>query len=94
MIAYSKGRDNLKKNKKFYGGNMVKCSRCGKDYKESKNFGASGEIRVAICRACPVDNVFAVCERCDDFGKIELDPCPNCGVWNMWEFQKMVPVED
>ena len=82
------------KIKNFTEVNMIRCSRCGRDYKESKKFGVTGEIRVAICRACPVDNVFAVCDRCDDFGKIELDPCPNCGAWNMWEFKKMVPVED
>lgn len=72
---------------------MQRCSRCGTDYEESNEFGASGEIRVASCRACPAGNVFAVCERCEDLSKIELDSCPGCGAWNMWEIQKMVPVD-
>ncbi len=72
---------------------MLRCSKCGTDYEVSLDFQASGEVRVASCRACPVDNIYAVCEKCEDLDKIESDSCPGCGAWNMWEIRKMVPVE-
>jgi hypothetical protein len=71
---------------------MQRCGKCGTDYEVSNEFGTPGEIRVASCRACPAGNVFVVCERCEDLSKIELDSCPGCGAWNMWEIQKMDPV--
>ncbi len=72
---------------------MHRCIKCGTDYEVSLDFDAPGGVRVANCRACPVDNVYAVCERCENLDRIESDACPGCGVWNMWEIQKMVPVE-
>ncbi len=72
---------------------MKRCSKCGTDYDVSLGFHATGEVRVASCRVCPVDNIYAVCERCEDLDKLESDSCPGCGAWSMWEIQKMVPVE-
>ena len=72
---------------------MVRCSKCGTDYEESLALYASNEVRVASCRACPVDNIYAVCEKCENIDRMESDSCPGCGNWNMWEIRKMVPVE-
>jgi hypothetical protein len=71
---------------------MVSCSECGTNYDISLALGASGEVRVASCRVCPVDRIFAVCERCADLDQIESNPCPQCGASHMWEIQKMIPV--
>jgi hypothetical protein len=70
---------------------MRKCILCGTEYNENQDFDAPGEVRVLSCRACPVDNIYAVCERCEKLERIEMDACPGCGAWNMWEIQKLVP---
>jgi hypothetical protein len=72
---------------------MVRCSSCGKDYEVSLDFYAPGEVRVASCRACPVDNIYSICEKCENLNNVEMDSCPGCGAWNMWEIRKMVPVD-
>lgn len=72
---------------------MFRCSRCGREYEESLDFYAKDEVRVASCRACPVDNIYTVCEKCEDVDRIGLESCPGCGAWNMWEIHKMIPVE-
>ena len=69
---------------------MVTCSQCGTSFDVSLALVATGEVRVAHCRVCPVDRVYAVCEKCDNLNRVENNPCPRCGA-TMWEVNKMVP---
>jgi hypothetical protein len=70
---------------------MLRCIMCGTNYDVSLDFNAPDEVKVAHCRACPVDNIYAVCERCENLEQIQMGACPSCGAWYMWEIQKMVP---
>jgi hypothetical protein len=71
---------------------MVRCNKCGTNYDVSLALASSDEVRVASCRVCPVDRIFAVCERCADLNEIESNPCPWCGATHMWEIRKMISV--
>jgi hypothetical protein len=70
---------------------MRKCIKCGIEFNVSLDFDAPGEVKVLSCRACPVDNIYAVCEKCEKLEPIQMDACPGCGAWSMWEIQKMIP---
>jgi len=71
---------------------MVKCSVCKKWYDVSLALTAKGEVKVAKCRVCPVDAVYAVCENCSNIGQIQDRSCPSCNAQNMWEITKMISV--
>jgi hypothetical protein len=68
----------------------VRCSKCGTSFDVSIVLGATGEVRVAQCRVCPVNKVFAICERCADLDQVQEGPCPWCKADNMWEISSMV----
>jgi hypothetical protein len=50
-----------------------------------------GSVKVASCRVCPVDRVYAVCERCADLEATKQSACPGCGAREMWQVQGMDP---
>ena len=70
---------------------MVRCSKCGTNFDVSLALGATGEVRVAQCRVCPGNAVFAVCERCANLGQVQKTPCPSCNANHMWQISGMVP---
>ena len=53
---------------------MVTCSKCGTSFEVSLALVTTGDIRVARCRVCPVDKVYAICERCADLNRVENNP--------------------
>jgi hypothetical protein len=71
---------------------MVRCSKCGTNFDVSIMLGATGEVRVAQCRVCPVNAVFAICERCADLDQVQKGPCPWCKAKHMWQISNMLPV--
>jgi len=71
---------------------MVTCNKCGKNFDVSLSLVAEGEIRIAKCRVCPTNAIYAVCEHCTNLNQIQKNPCPSCHAQNMWEISKMVPV--
>ena len=72
---------------------MIKCSKCGTSFDVSLRLIATGEVRVATCRVCPVDSVFAVCERCADLDQVQKSSCPRCRAEHMWQIESMLPLK-
>jgi len=69
---------------------MLRCSKCGRQYAPSLSL-MGGSLKVASCRVCPVDRVYAVCERCADLEATKQSACPGCGAREMWQVQGMDP---
>lgn len=72
---------------------MIKCSKCRTTFDTSLLLGATGEVRIAICRVCPEGEVLAICERCADLDQVQMSPCPRCGAEYLWEIRRMLPVK-
>jgi len=70
---------------------MVRCRKCGQLYEESLSL-MGGAVRVASCRVCPVDRIYAVCDRCADIEATKQSACPGCGARGMWQVRGMDPV--
>jgi DNA-directed RNA polymerase subunit RPC12/RpoP len=68
-----------------------RCSKCGRGYDVTLSFGEPNETRLANCRVCPANRVFAICERCANLDEIQASPCPWCGGRGMWQTQGTVP---
>jgi hypothetical protein len=69
---------------------MLRCDKCGQRYGESLSL-MGGSVKVASCQVCPVDRIFAVCERCADIEATKRSSCPGCGARGMWRVQGMDP---
>lgn len=82
--------DVATQTKTHEGGGTQNCCKCGRSYNVSLSIVASGEVRVAHCRVCPVDRVFAVCERCANLEEVQKNACPWCGARNLWEVTSMI----
>ena len=70
---------------------IVTCACCGKRMEISIQFLAKGERRVAQCRVCPANKVFAICEDCAFLSIVQKCGCPSCGARHMWEISSMIP---
>ena len=68
-----------------------RCAKCRTTYNVSLTLFDKREVKVAACRVCPPNNVFAICARCADLSAVEQGPCPGCGARNMWEVRGLVP---
>jgi len=75
----------------FTGDGMVRCSKCGTTYRVNITLGAPNEVQVLNCTVCPVNAVFAVCERCADLSQFQKEPCPSCGASHLWQITGMSP---
>lgn len=67
---------------------MARCNQCGNFFEISLALGEGK--RVATCRVCPENNVYAVCEDCEDLNQIDNTRCPQCGANHFWDIQTMV----
>lgn len=70
----------------------VRCAKCGTVYRVTLTFLDPKEVKVAHCRVCPANHVFAVCGRCADLEQVKNGPCSACGARYQWEVQGMAPV--
>ena len=70
----------------------VRCRRCGTVYRVTLTLLDPKEVKVAHCRVCPANYVFAVCARCADLEQVENGPCLACGARYQWEVRGMAPV--
>ncbi len=68
-----------------------RCSKCGRSYQSSLAFMDPREVKIAHCRVCPANRVFAVCANCADVSQVQASPCPWCGSSHMWTVEGMVP---
>lgn len=62
----------------------LRCAHCGRIFGSSLTFMDPREVKVASCRVCPVNRVYAVCARCTDLDGVTSGPCPQCGAKHMW----------
>ena len=69
----------------------VVCAACKTYFEDSLLLLAKGERRVAQCRACPANRIFAICDNCSELESVQQSPCPFCGTSHMWEVQSMLP---
>lgn len=69
----------------------VRCSKCGTIYGATLTLFDPKEVKVAHCRVCPANRVYAVCGRCADLEGLEGGACPFCGARHQWEVKGMVP---
>ena len=70
---------------------QVRCVRCGTIYGVTLILFDPNEVKVASCRVCPVDNVYAICARCANLENVQGGPCPSCSAQHMWQVRGMVP---
>ena len=89
-VRQPSSRTTIQKQATSHG--MVRCSKCGTNFDVSIVMGVTGKVKVLKCRACPVDAVFAVCERCADLDQVQKGSCPSCKADNLWEIDSMLPV--
>lgn len=82
---------NLKAAPCVPGAGIITCAACGKQMKASIQLMNKEERRVAQCRVCPADRIFAICEDCADLDQILRTFCPSCGAQHMWEIRSMIP---
>lgn len=69
---------------------MLQCNKCGTYFDVSLALAARGEVGVAHCRVCPVDRVYAICERCANLEQVQQGPCPWCGARHLWQVESML----
>lgn len=74
------------------GSGITTCVGCGKRMEVSLSLSAKGERRVAQCRVCPANRIFAICEDCVDLNQVQQAACPSCGAQHMWEIISKVPL--
>jgi len=81
-------RENAYDKKLEYG--QVRCSSCRTIYGATLTFMDEREVRVASCRVCPVNHIYAICANCADIDAVTQRSCPHCGA-RMWEKRGLVP---
>lgn len=68
----------------------MRCRKCGRMFEESIVIGG-GNVQVAVCGVCPVNNVYAVCSDCADLENVKQSVCPLCGARNLWQIRSVDP---
>lgn len=67
-----------------------RCRGCGRVFSVSLGLFDPKEVKVARCRVCPVNDIYAVCSRCADPEKVTKGACPSCGAGGQWEIKGMI----
>ena len=68
----------------------VQCKKCRSVFGVSLSLSNSNQVKVASCKVCPVNHVYAVCGRCADIEQVNNKACPSCGASDLWEIRGMV----